>query len=114
NGAAFALQLAAGVVVVKGGTLGIGETDANRRIALLEISAHPRQGTAGAHRADKTINFAFCLLPDFSASGVVVNLRIGGIVKLASPDCAMGFRGGEFFRHAPGGVNIMLGIVVTG
>ena len=72
---------------------------------LLDVAAHAGDGAAGAYSRHQHIHLASGVLPDFRASGVVVDLGIGGVGELLEQHIAIGVAaghglcGGDGSRH---------------
>ena len=77
--------------------------------AVLDVTGHASNGAAGAHAGHQNVDGAFAVVPDLRTSGLFVNLRIGGILKLPGHEVLARVTGGDLLgfgdgaRHAFGG-----------
>jgi hypothetical protein len=92
-----------GVPVVERRPLGIGEPDADVRLAIAQACRDAGQRAARADRADEAVDAPAGLLPDLGRGGLDMGLPVRDIVELVGPDRARGFRLGQR-RREPGGI----------
>ena len=114
DGATFGVELAVGVMAEERRALRVGQADLDGRVALAQGHGGAGQGAASTHRADKAVNLAFGLIPDFRASGLVVNVAVGRVVELSRPDHTVRVFGGKLLGQAFGGVDVVIRVIVTG
>jgi len=92
----------AGFASLQDGALGFDGDGEDARVLLLEEARDAGEGAAGADAGDEGVNAGVHLLPEFDGGGVVVELGVGGVVKLeGGPDVGVGFGEGEARRMAP-------------
>src|SRR5262249_751610 len=89
DGAALRLQAAMRVIVISRRPCGIGETDANFRIALAQIHRRSRERAARADGADEAVDLAVGLTPDLRARRLVMRAPVRDVVELIRPDGAV-------------------------
>src|SRR5689334_24047078 len=80
--ASFGLEHAMLVVIVEGGTHGIGKTDDDVGVVLLPAHRHAGKRAAGPDRADDAIDLAVEFLPNLLGRGLDMALAVGDIVEL--------------------------------
>src|SRR5580693_6967695 len=88
---ALRLQRTGRVIAVERGAHRIGERDAHGIVVRLERHSDTSERAAGADRADKAVDFAVSLVPDFLSGRFDVPLAIGDVVELVGPDGAVLF-----------------------
>ena len=91
----------------------VGKANFYRWILLFQIAANTGQGAARPNGANKPVNFAISLPPDFRAGCLEMAVHIGNIVKLIGPNhpTIMRFRQflGQTFRIADIIARILVG-----
>src|SRR5690606_26176446 len=92
--------------------LGIGKADLDLGIAGAQRLGDARQRSPRAHRADKAVDAAIGLGPDFRPRGFGMGTAIGHIVELVGPDGAIGQFGVELFRQPPRYLDVVVGVLV--
>src|SRR5580704_14772456 len=107
---AFRLQRAGRVVAVERGAHRIGERDAHGVAARFERDGDAGERAAGADGADKAVDLAVGLLPDFRAGGFDMALAIGDVVELIGPDRAVLFGPGQLRGEAARDFDVIVGI----
>ena len=90
----------------------ISEGDNYFRISFFEEHSCSGQCSAGADRADESINFSVGLLIYFGSSGFEVALSVCGVIKLIGPDRSVWFGLRQFFGEASGNLDVIIFIAI--
>ena len=107
---AFRLQRAGRVVAVERGAHRIGERDAHGVAERFERDGDAGERAAGADGADKAVDLAVGLPPDFRSGRLDVALAVGDIVELVGPDRAVLFGLRQLLGEPAGELHVIVGI----
>src|SRR5580700_2321727 len=107
---ALRLQHAGRVVAVERGAHRIGKRDAHGIAARFERHRDAGERAAGADGADKAIDLAVGLPPDFRSRGFGMAPAIGDVVELIGPDRAVLFGLGQLRGEPAGDFDVIVGI----
>src|SRR6185312_11793163 len=109
-GRRFGLTVLEQLVHRKAVRVGAGVDDA--RVLLLEIAAGAGQRAAGADRADKAVDLAAGLLPDFRAGGFVMRLGVVEVVPLVGEQHAVRLGLAKLLGETPADMLVVVGVGV--
>src|SRR5215467_7540848 len=105
---AFGFQSPGRVVAVERRPFGVGETNFDVLVALLQRQGDASERSTSAYRANETVDLAVSLLPDLLARRSEVPVTIGDVVELIGPDGAVLFSAREFSREPAGDLHIVV------
>ena len=107
---AFGFQRAGRVVAVERGAHRVGERNAHGAVERFQRHGDAGERAAGADGADKAVDLAVGLPPDFRAGRLDVALAVGDIVELVGPDRAVLFGLRQLLGEPAGELHVVVGV----